>query len=51
MKPNFVQRGALWLYGQLMAALVPLLQLKLRRRGKQEPGYLQHIEQRLQFWS
>ncbi|NBS45746.1 MAG: 3-deoxy-D-manno-octulosonic acid transferase [Betaproteobacteria bacterium] len=41
------QRIALTLYGWLMHALVPLLLYKLRRRGRDEPLYLQRIGQRL----
>lgn len=41
-----IERGTLWLYGLFMRAVQPLLLRKLRRRGQQEPGYLQHIPQR-----
>lgn len=41
------QRITLTLYGWLMHALVPLLLYKLRRRGRDEPLYLQRIGQRL----
>jgi 3-deoxy-D-manno-octulosonic-acid transferase len=34
------------LYNALLQAAVPLLRRKLRRRGRQEPGYLLHIEER-----
>lgn len=40
------ERWALWLYGWAMWALLPLLRLKLNRRGAKEPGYLLHPEQR-----
>lgn len=33
-------------YSIVMALLQPLLQFKLRRRGKQEPGYLVHMGER-----
>jgi len=33
-------------YSWLMWAIQPLLRSKLRRRGLQEPGYLEHIEER-----
>lgn len=33
-------------YGLLMRALQPMLRRKLKRRGLQEPGYLQHVPQR-----
>ena len=33
-------------YSCLMWAIQPLLRSKLRRRGLQEPGYLEHIEER-----
>lgn len=46
MKLTAVQRWALSLYGAAMAALVPVLKRKLRRRSAQEPGYLLHPEQR-----
>lgn len=42
-----IERLALWGYGVAMWLLVPLLRRKLRRRGKAEPGYLVHVEQRL----
>ncbi len=42
-----IERLALWCYGVAMWLLVPLLRRKLRRRGKAEPGYLAHVEQRL----
>ena len=42
-----IERLALWCYGVAMWLLVPLLGRKLRRRGKVEPGYLVHVEQRL----
>lgn len=41
-----IERGTLWLYGLFMRAVQPLLLRKLRRRGQQEPGYLEHIPQR-----
>ena len=42
-----IERLALWGYGVAMWLLVPLLRRKLERRGKAEPGYLVHVEQRL----
>jgi 3-deoxy-D-manno-octulosonic-acid transferase len=44
---SVIERLALWAYGWVMRALVPLLRRKLRRRGRAEPGYVAHIEQRL----
>jgi 3-deoxy-D-manno-octulosonic-acid transferase len=35
-----------WLYALLMWLAQPLLRRKLRRRGAQEPGYLEHIDER-----
>ncbi len=35
-----------WLYSWLMLLAQPLLRRKLRHRGKQEPGYLLHIDER-----
>lgn len=46
MRLTWLQRASLWLYGSAMRALVPVLKRKLRRRGAQEPVYLQHTEQR-----
>ena len=46
MRLSWLQRLSLWFYGGAMWALVPMLKRKLRRRGAQESGYLQHIEQR-----
>jgi 3-deoxy-D-manno-octulosonic-acid transferase len=46
MSLTWLQRSVLWLYGRAMWALLPLLRRKLRRRGAQEPVYLQHTEQR-----
>ncbi len=40
------QRAALLLYGLVMRAMQPLLRRKLKRRGRQEPNYLLHTEQR-----
>jgi 3-deoxy-D-manno-octulosonic-acid transferase len=34
------------LYSLAMTAVQPLLRIKLRRRGRAEPGYLQHVEER-----
>jgi len=41
------ERLALALYGLLQRLLWPLVRLKLRWRGRAEPGYLEHVEQRL----
>lgn len=41
------ERVALALYGLLQRLLWPLVRLKLRWRGRAEPGYLEHVEQRL----
>jgi len=46
MRLSLLQRASLWLYGWAMRALVPVLKLKLRRRGALESGYLQYTEQR-----
>lgn len=46
MRLAFTERVALWIYGRVMAALAPLLRVKLRRRGRREPLYLERIEQR-----
>ncbi len=35
-----------WIYSLLMWLAQPLLRRKLRRRGVQEPGYLDHIDER-----
>jgi len=40
------ERLVLALYGLLMRLLQPLVRRRHRRRGRVEPGYLQHIEQR-----
>lgn len=40
------ERLALGLYGGVMTALQPLLRRKLASRGRQEPGYLEAIEER-----
>lgn len=40
------ERLALGLYGGAMTALQPLLRHKLARRGAQEPGYLEAVEER-----
>ena len=45
-KPRGLERLTLAAYGVLMRSLQPLLRRKLRRRGQQEPGYLQHVPQR-----
>ena len=37
-------RGWLWWYGLMMQALQPWVGRKLRRRGRHEPLYAQHIE-------
>ena len=34
------------LYSLAMAGIQPLLRIKLRRRGRAEPGYLQHVDER-----
>lgn len=44
------ERCALWLYGLVMNALVPLMLRRLRRRGRQEPLYLQRVRQRLGWY-
>ena len=41
------ERVALALYGLLQRLLWPVVRLKLRWRGRAEPGYLEHVEQRL----
>lgn len=40
------ERLALTLYGGAMTALQPLLRRKLARRGRDEPGYLEAVEER-----
>ena len=45
-KKRWFESLALVAYGLLMRALQPLLRSKLQRRGRQEPGYLQHMPQR-----
>jgi len=47
MRMTWPQRMALAVYGWLMQALVPLMLARLRRRGRDEPLYLQHVGQRL----
>ena len=44
------ERLTLWAYGLVMRALQPLLRRKLRRRGQQEPGYLDQMPQRFGFY-
>ena len=44
-------RGWLWWYGLLMQALQPWVLRKLRRRGRHEPLYAQHIEERWGHYS
>ena len=46
----FTERFALWLYGCVMAALAPLLRLKLHRRGRRESLYLERIEHRFGYY-
>jgi len=41
-----VERWALAVYGLLMRLLQPWVRRRHRRRGRAEPGYLQHMEQR-----
>jgi 3-deoxy-D-manno-octulosonic-acid transferase len=41
-----VNRVFTFLYGLLMWAVQPLLRIKLARRGKAEPGYLEAVEER-----
>lgn len=43
---SFFERLALGAYGVLMRSLQPLLRRKLRRRARQEPGYLAHMPER-----
>lgn len=50
MRLTLWQRLALWLYGLVMQALVPLVKRKLRRRSVQEPAYGQHIGQRWGYY-
>lgn len=40
-----------FLYGLLWTLALPLVMIKLWRRGKKEPGYRQHIGERLGFYS
>jgi 3-deoxy-D-manno-octulosonic-acid transferase len=40
-----------WLYSASMVLAQPLLRHKLKRRGRQEPGYLQAIEERFGHYS
>ena len=47
---TWAERLTLWAYGLVMRALQPLLRRKLRRRGQQEPGYLDHMPQRFGFY-
>ena len=47
MTLSFMERCTLWLYGGLMRSLQPFLLRKLRRRGRQEPGYMHQVQQRL----
>ena len=47
---SLAERLALGVYGVVMRALQPLLLRKLRRRGRQEPGYLAHMPQRFGFY-
>lgn len=42
---------ARWLYGAVMWLAQPLLRRKLRRRGRQEPGYLAHVPERFGRYS
>ena len=35
-----------WLYSLLVWALQPMLRAKLKRRGRDEPGYLEAIDER-----
>lgn len=41
-----VSRVMLWIYSGVMWALQPMLRRKLQRRGRDEPGYLQAIDER-----
>ena len=41
---------ALRAYAAMMRALQPLLRRKLRRRGRQEPGYLMNVPERFGFY-
>lgn len=50
MRLAFTERVALWLYGRVMAVLTILLRVKVRRRGRREPLYLEHIEQRFGYY-
>jgi len=43
---NPIERMALAVYGLLMRLLQPWVRRRHRRRGRAEPGYLQHMEQR-----
>ena len=47
---TWAERLTLWAYGLVMRALQPLLRRKLRRRGQQEPGYLDQMPQRFGFY-
>ena len=47
---SWAERLTLWAYGLVIRALQPLLRRKLRRRGRQEPGYLDHMPQRFGFY-
>ena len=40
-----------WAYNLFMWALVPLLRLRLARRGKKEPGYLHAVDERFGRYS
>jgi len=46
-----MERFSLWAYGLFMFLITPLVKLRLSLKGRHEPGYLVHVEERFGLYS